>query len=57
MCIELDDSSHQRRSQKETDDFKDAAMAAAGITLTRVPVQASYSEAYLSGVFFERTAA
>jgi hypothetical protein len=53
MCIELDDSSHQRRSRKEIDDFKDQAMAAAGITLTRVPVQASYSKEYLTGLFFE----
>jgi len=52
MCIELDDNSHQRRSQKDADDFKDRAMAAAGITLTRVPVQASYSEGYLKGLLF-----
>ena len=53
LCIELDDSSHQRRKQKEIDDFKDQAMNDAGLTLTRVPVQASYSEAYLRELLFE----
>ena len=53
MCIELDDSSHQRKAQQEADKFKNEAMAAAGITLTRVPVQTSYSEDYLKGLFFE----
>lgn len=55
LCIELDDSSHQRRKQKEIDDCKDQAMRDAGPTLTRVPVQFSYSEDYLRELLFEES--
>ena len=41
--IELDDSSHRRRDRQERDRFFNAAFAAAGIPVLRVPVQRSYS--------------
>jgi very-short-patch-repair endonuclease len=41
--VELDDSSHDRASRRERDDFLDAAMAAAGVPLIRVKAARSYS--------------
>ena len=36
-AIELDDSSHQRRSRQEADARKDRALASAGVRLIRWP--------------------
>jgi len=42
VCIELDDSSHQRADRIERDEFVDHAFESAGLPLLRVPVQKSY---------------
>lgn len=41
-CIELDDSSHQRKDRIERDEFVDAAFESAGLPLLRIPVRSSY---------------
>ncbi|MBC8326189.1 MAG: DUF2726 domain-containing protein [Verrucomicrobia subdivision 3 bacterium] len=41
--VELDDSSHNRQSQKRNDAFKNETFAACAIPLVRFPVKASYS--------------
>ena len=41
--VELDDSSHQKQSQKRNDAFKNETFLACGIPLVRFPVKASYS--------------
>ena len=41
--VELDDSSHRQRHRRERDAFFDAAFAAAGIPVWRVPVQRGYA--------------
>lgn len=42
VAIELDDSSHERASARERDQFKDAAFAAAGLPLVRIKTKRSY---------------
>lgn len=42
-CIELDDSSHAKRSAKKGDRIKNDALKAAGVPLFRVPASRSYS--------------
>ncbi len=42
ICIELDDSSHQRQDRIERDEFVDAAFDSAGLPLLRIAVQKSY---------------
>ena len=42
LAIELDDSSHQRSDRVERDQFVDAALAAAGLPILRVPVTGQY---------------
>ena len=41
-CIELDDSSHERKDRRERDIFVDDAFRSAGLPLVRIPVRASY---------------
>jgi len=41
--VELDDSSHNRQSQKRNDAFKDETFAACAIPILRFPVKASYN--------------
>lgn len=43
VVIELDDSSHDSAKARKTDNFKDAALAAASIPILRVPTQRAYS--------------
>ena len=40
--VELDDSSHNRQSQKRNDAFKNETFGACGIPVVRFPVKASY---------------
>lgn len=47
VVIELDDSSHDSSKARKTDNFKDAALAAASIPILRVPTQRSYSASLL----------
>lgn len=42
LCIELDDSSHQRKDRQERDAFVDHAFESAGLPLLRFPVQSNY---------------
>jgi len=42
LCIELDDSSHQRADRIKRDEFVDQAFESAGLPLLRVPVQSNY---------------
>jgi len=42
VVIELDDSSHQRESARERDQFKDAVCAAAGLPLVRIQARGNY---------------
>ena len=42
LCIELDDSSHQRADRIERDAFVDLAFESAGLPLLRIEVQKSY---------------
>ncbi len=42
LCIELDDSSHQRADRQKRDEFVDGAFESAGLPLLRVPVQSNY---------------
>ena len=41
--VELDDSSHNRQSQKRNDAFKNETFGACGIPVIRFPVKASYN--------------
>jgi very-short-patch-repair endonuclease len=41
--IELDDSSHGQSSCRRGDDFKNKALAAAGVPIVRIPAQKAYS--------------
>lgn len=41
-CIELDDSSHQRKDRIERDIFVDEAFRSADLPLVRIPVRSSY---------------
>lgn len=41
-CIELDDSSHQRKDRIERDIFVDEAFHSADLPLVRIPVRSSY---------------
>ena len=41
--VELDDSSHNRQSQKRNDAFKNETFGACGIPVVRFPVKASYN--------------
>jgi len=43
LAIELDDASHQMLERQARDQFVDAVLKAAGLSLLRVPVQRSYS--------------
>jgi very-short-patch-repair endonuclease len=43
--IELDDSSHKSAARKRRDEFKDKALAAAGVPIVRIPAQRGYSPA------------
>ena len=43
LAIELDDSSHQRQSRRDRDDFVDRVLADAGLPLLRVPAQPAYN--------------
>jgi hypothetical protein len=47
LAIELDDSSHARSDRRSRDAFVDAALAAAGLPLLRVPAQTGYNVAEL----------
>ena len=42
LCIELDDSSHQRKDRVERDIFVDEAFESAGLPLLRIPVRSNY---------------
>jgi hypothetical protein len=42
LAIELDDASHKQQRRRERDGFLDAAMAAAGLPLLRVPAVGTY---------------
>ena len=42
LCIELDDSSHQREDRRKRDEFVDDAMDSAGLPIMRIPVRSSY---------------
>ena len=42
LAIELDDSSHQRKSRQQRDEFVDAALKAAGLPLLRIPAAHAY---------------
>jgi len=42
--IELDDSSHQRSSRQERDNFVDEAFLNAGVPIVHIPVQAYYDK-------------
>lgn len=53
MCIELDDSSHQRKDRIERDKFVDKALRDADLTIIHIPAHRSYSEDYLRGHLFE----
>jgi hypothetical protein len=54
--IELDDRSHELPRAQASDHFKDAALAAAGIPILRVPVQWEYSAAALRESILEAMA-
>jgi hypothetical protein len=41
--VELDDSTHRKRRRRERDAFVDRALRSAGISVTRIPAQRSYS--------------
>ena len=43
VCIELDDSSHQRDDRVKRDVYVDAVLYMAGINLVRIPAQRSYN--------------
>jgi len=47
LVIELDDWSHKRADRRERDKFVDQALGDAGLSILRVPVQASYDPAAL----------
>ena len=47
FVIELDDRTHHRRDRRDRDAFVDAALAAAGVPILRVPAAASYEPARL----------
>jgi hypothetical protein len=47
LAIELDDRSHARPAARRRDDFKDAALAAAGLPLLRVTAAGGYDLAEL----------
>ncbi|MBN1460459.1 MAG: DUF2726 domain-containing protein [Armatimonadetes bacterium] len=47
LAIELDDSSHARSDRRSRDAFVDAALAAAGLPLLRIPARAGYNVAEL----------
>lgn len=42
VCLELDDSSHQRKDRIERDQFVNQAFESADLPLIRVPLQSSY---------------
>ncbi len=42
ICIELDDSSHQRPDRQQRDEFVDRAFESAGLPLLRIVVQKNY---------------
>lgn len=50
IAVELDDSSHQRESAQESDQFKDAAFQAAGLPLVRIRAQRNYVVGELASV-------
>lgn len=50
VCVELDDSSHQRADRQKRDAFVNQAMEAAGVRLVRVPASRSYDEAALTNL-------
>jgi len=47
LAIELDDSSHARSDRRSRDAFVEAALAAAGLPLLRIPARAAYNVAEL----------
>ena len=47
FVVELDDRTHRRRDRRDRDAFVDAALAAAGVPIVRVPAAASYDPAWL----------
>ncbi len=51
--IELDDASHRRAKQRDSDAVKDTALRAAGLELLRVPVARYYDRQEL-GAFFKK---
>ena len=53
LCIELDDSSHERPDRMERDKFVDEAFDAAGLPLIRIPVSENYPPAELRNVIRE----
>ncbi len=53
LCIELDDSSHQRPERIERDKFVDAAFDAAKLPLIRIPVSDTYPLSELRNVIRE----
>ena len=53
LCIELDDSSHQRPDRMERDKFVDEAFDSADLPLIRVPVSDEYSPSELRNVIRE----
>ena len=53
LCIELDDSSHERPDRIERDKFVDEAFDAANLPLIRIPVSENYPPAELRNVIRE----
>lgn len=51
FAIELDDSSHQRHSRLQRDEFVEQVYSVAGLPLVRVPVQPSYDTKQLAALF------
>ncbi len=43
ICIELDDSSHQRKDRIARDQFVDKALSVSGIPIIHIPTQKTYS--------------
>jgi very-short-patch-repair endonuclease len=51
FAIELDDSSHRRKSRRERDAFVDAVFETAGLPLLRIPAQRTYDTQALAEQF------
>lgn len=48
LVVELDDRTHERADRKARDEFVNAALAAAGVPIARIPARSAYSVAELS---------